>query len=226
MEKEINFDPSLPNDVVLQNGFQALSLEYLQAQMFQWETVIKNQPAIELQHKNEKNTRPFKFTAFAVASVVFVLMFSIRIFSSSSTVDGLYEEYYKPLPNYHQNRAVAPSDLSTALALYNTKNYDSAEKTLSNLLNKDQLSRAHKATAFLYLAICQMNNKKNMAASETFKEINRSYSDTYLEESLWYQSLNFLKLGETELSKDNLTKLKNLGASVYSKDAEKLLEEL
>jgi tetratricopeptide (TPR) repeat protein len=226
MEKEINFDPSVPSDAVLQNGFQALSLEHLQLQMFQWEIAIKNQPAIELQHKAKKNTRSFKFSVFAAASVIFVLIFSVRIFTSSPTIEGLYEQYYTPLPNYHQNRAVAPSDLSTALALYNTKNYKSAEKTLKTLLDKNQLSRAHKATALLYLAVCQMNNKKNMAASETFKEINRSYSDIYLEESLWYQSLNFLKLGEKEQSKDNLKKLKNLGASVYSKDAEKLLEEL
>lgn len=225
MEKEINFDPSQPNDVVLGNGFQALSAEYLQVQMFQWETTIKNQPAIELQQK-KGNTKAFKFSIFAAASVMFVLVFSIRIFSSNVTVEGLYEAYYKPLPNLHQNRTIAPSDLSTAHSLYNTKQYNNAEIILTNLLNKNQLNRAHKANTFLYLAICQMNNKKNMAACETFKELNRSYSDIYLEESLWYQSLNFLKLGETELSRENLRKLKNLGASTYSKDAEKLLEEL
>ena len=134
----------------------------------------------------------------AAASIILMLGLNITFRSQSSSSAELYNEFYRPMDgNLGATRsATAPDEilLNQALIKMNNKEYDTALKLFSEILQKDRQNIAGN----FYTGTIHQQTGKYDDAIHSFTNVVTLGDNLFVEQSEWYIGLCYLNRNERE----------------------------
>ncbi|WP_417873822.1 tetratricopeptide repeat protein [Xanthomarina gelatinilytica] len=221
-EEQLLFDERLQNDKKFKEAFE-FHAELKNAVTISERQKIKSE--IRSFEAQEKSTvKVFKFRKLLPYAAILVIAIStgLYFYAHQNTTDGLYAYHFEPYPNIETSILRSDGERSLendAFTAYDLEDYKKASGLFSKLLEKDP-----KVYFRFYKAICLMQLENFDLALQQLDEIMPENSE-YYEKAIWFRALTYLKLNETDKSKQLLNQL----VSKYTfknVEAKKLLSEL
>jgi len=173
-------------------------------------------------YKISKKRRIISLFSGVVAAVILVLVV-LNIFNNSSiNHQDLYSEYFKieELQSFVSRGEDTQNDLVNAEVLFKENKYSESLAVFNPIAGKNKET----SSLYIYRAIANAELNKFKEAEKILEElINSDLIDA--EKGYWYQSLIYLKSGQSKKSKKVLQKI--IDNSYYkSAEAKELLEKL
>ena len=165
--------------------------------------------------------RRLRYLSGVAAVLMIGLISSIFISRISPNPLKLYAEYYQPYPNISKPLTRLEDKSDDPYFLYETREYRKAIAGFKNLLEENPINEA----AHFYTGIIHMELLDFEKATEEFEILLTQQPGTYSRPALWYISLSFLKLEETEKAAEYLHKLTG-ETDLYGRNSEKILKKL
>lgn len=189
-------------------------------------TVAERQKIKEEVQQFEKVSRPpvlvlRKYFPYA-AILLFMISFIVYFATNTPSTKDLYLSYYEPYPNTAVSNTRGNSNeqpsVEQAFIAYDLNDFAKANKLFDNIL-------ATTKTDYLlfYKAISLMELNKHDEAVKIFE--STSWSNEYLEKSLWFESLCYLKLNDRNNAKKSLEVLTEKKSFKHT-EAKELLSKL
>ncbi|MDX2430318.1 MAG: tetratricopeptide repeat protein [Bacteroides sp.] len=157
-----------------------------------------------------------------IAAVVMIGLISF-IFINRISPDPLklYAEYYQPYPNINKPLTRLEDKSDDPYFLYETGKYRDAITGFKTLLEANPDDEA----ALFYTGIIQMELQDFEQAAVQFEQLLAQQPGTYSRPALWYISLSYLQLEQTEKAIEFLRELAD-EEDLYSRNSGKILEKL
>ncbi|WP_179021162.1 hypothetical protein [Winogradskyella forsetii] len=170
--------------------------------------------------KEKSNLKKFKYAYLAIASIL-VIGFFYNILSSESGND-LFESNFEISPNTYQpvTRSNNSNKNNSAFIAYENGDFITAEKEFEVLL-----ATSNNPNIRFYYASSLLNQSKIDSALKEFKTLN-AINFEYLEESLWYTALIYLKKEDYSNSKAILNKLDTINSAFEIEKRKQLTKKL
>ncbi len=163
-------------------------------------------------------------TVVAAAAAIVTLLLVFNPFQEATSAEGLYAAYYERPAAPEQLDVTVDQDslIRMAHVHFNAKDNEKAAAIYEQLLYTDDTQAFDKASeAHRLLGICYLELNQPDKAIAEFKQVT-----AYTELADWYIALAYLKKGDTEAGKQQLTQIISDPKHFYRAKAEELLEEL
>ena len=180
----------------------------------------------EKQHVKQSQIRRFappRLLRIAAAIIVMAAIASpFLYYYMQSSPDKLFKAYYASYETSMISRGENEAQsLDSALIAYENKDFSTALITFQRLLSENKENDA----ATFFCAMCQMELGDFSAAINLYNKLIEDANNLFVEQSHWYISLAYLKLGDLEKAKAHL-KILQAGSNPYSLKAEELISQL
>ena len=176
------------------------------------------------QFEKGSNERAFvlkKYFPYA-AILLFMISFIVYFATNTPSSEGLYDSYYEAYPNTAvsntRDNSNEQSNVQQAFVAYDLNDFDTANKLFDSALTTTKADYI-----LFYKGISLMELNKHNDALKLFETTN--WSKEYVEKSLWFQSLCYLKLNDKNKAKRTLEILVEK-KSFKLTEAEELLAKL
>lgn len=178
---------------------------------------LRNKVASFEEKKPAKGTMKYAYISIAAS----VLVMASIVFYLLQDEASLFEDYYRPYPNYELTTVrgeEAESVRERAYQAYDSERYDIAIGYFSKM---DSLSEAD----YFFRGICQIQVEDYQLALDDFDKLITLGNADYGDAAKWYAALVYLKL---EKESELLPLLKDLsnGTSEYAKVSLELMNQL
>jgi len=191
---------------------------------------------MEEDEKPDTKTRIFdfenikRFSGAIAASITILLVASITLFNINQTPTNqkLYTKYYSPLENYGNKRGPEKSEQNywkVALAYYDEGMFDSALINFQKIQISDFKRSINDPSFPLYKGNTLMMLGKHDEAIVIFKGMLDD-NDGMIMHARWYLSMCYLYENNTDKLVPLLEEIAEVEASAYSRDAQKILDQL
>lgn len=180
----------------------------------------------KLVQMESKKTRTRSFRKYGIAASIALVLGLAGFYlwnQSASTPQALYAEYYEPYPNLYApitRDGNEKNSLEEAFAHYELGKYQLALKGFNQALQKEV---DHDVLFYKAMALILLNRDPEAQKVLSTVEKNRT---NYYPQTLWYQSLLFLKEGNTNQARAQLKKLTTLKSGYKDEQVKSLLDEL
>lgn len=156
------------------------------------------------------------------ACVVLLVGIGYKQLFNTINPEQAYQEAFFPYDPSLISRDAEKTDLSRAMAYYNSQDYAKAYPLLKQEIEK----RPNETILKLYAGISAMQSNNNAAANQLLEEVHHSGNPNFEAPAGWYIALLKLKTGEVHQSKHLLSDIRNQTGHPYRENAKKLLRKL
>ncbi|BCY28953.1 tetratricopeptide repeat protein [Flavobacterium okayamense] len=218
-EEQLLFDEKLNQDAEFKAEFE-FHLELKNAiKLAERQKIKKEIQKFEIEAK----TPVFYLKSYFKYAAIFLVMFSLWFVMFNNTNNNeLYNSYFDPYPNTVISNTRSDVNEKTiieeAFIAYDLGEYNKANDLFENALKVTKTDYI-----LFYKAICLMELNKHKDAIKLFESTN--LSNEYLEKSLWFEALCYLKLNNKSVARQKLETLVKK-KSFKNTEAEELLSKL
>lgn len=185
-------------------------------------TELKQRLQDEDQRMNRSlSIRRLRYLSGIAAALMIGLISYIFINRISPDPLKLYAEYYQPYPNIHKPLTRLEDKSDDPYFLYETGKYPDAITVLNTLLEANPADEA----ALFYTGIIHMELRDFEKAAAQFAKLLAQQHGSYSRPALWYISLSYLQLEQTEKATEYLQQLTN-EKDLYGRNSGKILKKL
>lgn len=157
----------------------------------------------------------------AAAVIIFIGFYFIAKSYSQTDHEQLFSEYFSPYQNLLTMKGDSANAGSDAMYFYDMKMWDSANVCF----NIAQAKKTDETALIFYHANALLAAGDSKVAIPYFELVVNGNDDRFRTQAKWCLALAYLQIGQTEKSKEILTKLQTNG-DVYGKKAKELLKQI
>ena len=220
MKKRLESEDQLKKDFdsyqSLKKGLVEFGYQNFSKKISSWEQEILEDEKVKV--------RPLKNWMLFAASISFLIIvtFSWWFLSGTMSSTELYADFYSPYPDVITSRGSEQSKLNNGLFLYESEQYGKAVKELEKFI----IEYPAKKEALFYLGQAYLANDEEDKAIPLFKELKSSPDFSFVEATEWYLALSYLKVGDMNKAKKELSQISSSAKHAYRKQSQKLLERI
>jgi len=162
---------------------------------------------------------------FVAASIVFIVgLISVQFFTTQSSSQELYAQYFEPYPNA-LHPIIRGVDISSNPMLSTFFSYEQGNYTKATQGFKAMLTSKEDTDIRFYYAMSLLNEGKLTIAHQELEYLKNS--DTkFIAQVYWYSSLILIKKGEKDAAIQQLNSLKELLSDYKKEERQLLLKQL
>lgn len=169
--------------------------------------------------KKDRAVKMIKPAYLGIAASLILAASLVFIFSGED--ESLFEQYYKPYPNYEMTAIRGEEALTVRQKAYQSYDEEDYEAAIADFSRLDSLS----GPDYFFRGICNVETNSDEQALADFDRVITMREDDYKEAASWYTALLYVKLKERHRAKPLLKQLGD-GNSEFAADARKLLSRL